>query len=94
MTSYVVQRSTSRSELGLNCTLALNNSFGSTGRSVGIADGLDDGGELRLEGGTTHEEAIDIGLSNELTTVSSVGRTAILNASSSGNISADIITQP
>lgn len=60
------------SKLGMNAVLFQWDSLGCSSSGMSIADGLDDDSELRLKRSTTDEEAIDIGLSDQLSAVASV----------------------
>ena len=50
--------------------------------------------ELRFEGCTSNEESINILLSNKSSHILGVGRTSILDSSSGGDLSRDVISQP
>ena len=62
--------------------------------TVGIADRLDNGSELGLERGTTHEETIDIRLGNQVSTVARVGRPTVLDPGCSCNLSRHVLSEP
>jgi len=51
-------------------------------------------GELRLKGGTTNKEAINIGLANEGSGVSGVSRSTILDANLVSNVRGNILDEP
>ena len=64
------------------------------GGGVSVTDSLDDDGELRLERGTSNKESIDVWLSDKFCTVSSIGRTTVLNSHGSGDVSVHLFGQP
>ena len=74
--------------------LIRRNSLGLSLCTVGIADCLDDDGELWLKRGTTDEEAIDIWLGNQVSAVASVCGTAVLDPGGSGDVSVDVLAEP
>ena len=63
-------------------------------RGAGSADNRTHLTELWFEGGTSHEESINILLSNKSSYILGVSRTSILDSSSGGDLSRDVISQP
>ena len=59
-----------------------------------LACSLDDDTELGLERCTTNEEAINVGLGDKITAVSSIGRTTVLDANLSGDFSGNVLGEP
>ena len=59
-----------------------------------VADSLHNDCEFRFERCTADEEAVDIGLRNEIAAVASIRRSTVLDSSGGSDISIDILGQP
>ena len=57
-------------------------------------DGLDDVHEAGLEAGAADKEAVDIGLTNKLSTVAAVHRATIKDAGFAGDVTGDVLIEP
>merc|ERR1719159_2007781 len=62
--------------------------------SLGRGDGLDHVGDLGLERGAAHQEAVDVGARREVGRVLGVGRAAVLDADLVGGLLVDILGDP